>query len=119
MAAGVDTLQTLDDEDAIATMTTNGTVLRDGLAEIARHRGVGIRQTGPVRMPTLLFDDDPEQRLGFAFCDAALKRGVFFHPRHNMFLSAAHTRAHIDRALEAADGAIAETLLRRPASLVA
>ncbi len=119
MAAGVATLQALDDEDAIAKMTTHGTMLRDGLGEIARRRGVRIRQTGPVQMPTLLFDDDPDQKIGFSFCDAALRRGVFFHPRHNMFLCAAHTRAHIERALDVADAAMAETLAHRTRSLVA
>ena len=119
MAAGVATQRALDDCDAVATMSASGAMLRDGLAEIAARRGARIRQTGPVQMPTLLFDDDPDQRLGFAFCEAALRRGVYFHPRHNMFLSTAHTQAHIERALEAADGAMAEVLGSRPASLVA
>ncbi len=119
MAAGVATQRALEAENAISAMTESGTMLRDGLAEIAGRRGARIRQTGPVQMPTLLFDDDPEQALGFAFCDAALRRGVYFHPRHNMFLSSAHTPSHIERALEAADGAMAEVLAQRPASLVA
>jgi glutamate-1-semialdehyde 2,1-aminomutase len=38
-----------------------------------------------------------------AFCAAALSAGAYFHPRHNMFLSCAHTEADIDRALEAAE----------------
>jgi glutamate-1-semialdehyde 2,1-aminomutase len=37
----------------------------------------------------------------------ALQRGVYMHPWHNMFLSAAHTMADIDRILEATDGALA------------
>ena len=32
----------------------------------------------------------------------ALRHGAFFHPQHNMFLSAAHGPADIDAALEAA-----------------
>ena len=36
------------------------------------------------------------------FCLGALKAGAYFHPRHNMFICAAHTPALIDRGLEAA-----------------
>jgi glutamate-1-semialdehyde 2,1-aminomutase len=53
-------------------------------------------------MPLMLFDNDPEVRKGRAFCSAALRHGAFFHPQHNMFLSAAHGAADIDAALEAA-----------------
>jgi len=34
-----------------------------------------------------------------------LRRGVYLHPRHNMFLSTAHTEADIDFALEATKAA--------------
>ena len=54
-------------------------------------------------MPMVLFDDDPKTARGIAFCNAALKAGAYFHPRHNMFLSGAHTPALVDRALEAAE----------------
>ena len=37
----------------------------------------------------------------------ALRGGAWLHPQHNMFLSAAHTEADIDRALQATDGAMA------------
>jgi glutamate-1-semialdehyde 2,1-aminomutase len=50
----------------------------------------------------MLFDDDPDARKGRAFCAAALRHGAFFHPQHNMFLSAAHGPADIDEALAAA-----------------
>ena len=35
------------------------------------------------------------------------RRGAYFHPWHNWFLSAAHTDADIDRALDATDPAFA------------
>jgi glutamate-1-semialdehyde 2,1-aminomutase len=54
-------------------------------------------------MPTLLFEDDPEWKRGFAFCAEALRHGAYLHPKHNMFLSCAHTEADIDAVLEAAD----------------
>ena len=54
-------------------------------------------------MPMVLFEDDADNRKGFAFCSATVKRGVYFHPLHNMFLSAAHTTNDIERALDAAE----------------
>lgn len=103
MAAAVATLRELHRIDGPARMRVLGQRLRDGLAERARHRGVQIDQSGPVQMPTLLFADDPDWKRGFAFCAAALRHGAYLHPKHNMFLSCAHTEADIDHVLEAAD----------------
>jgi len=66
-------------------------------------------------MPTVLFDDDPDYRRGFAFTAEVLRRGVYLHPKHNMFLSLAHCEEDIDRALEATEGAF-RLLARRAAS---
>ncbi len=103
MAASLATLQELQRLDGPALMQRMGQRLRDGLAALATRHGVAIEQSGPPQMPLLLFADDPDYRRGFAFCSAALRAGAYFHPKHNMFLSCAHTEADIDRALEAAD----------------
>lgn len=103
MAAAVATLDALDNEDAIARTVALGTRLRTGLDAAARRHGIGLRQTGPVQMPLFLFDDDPDFRKGIAFCDAALDAGAFLHPRHNMFLCAAHTEADMDLVIAAAE----------------
>ncbi len=103
MAAAVATLSILRRDDAIAHMERMGTLLREGLASLSTTYDIPIRQTGPVQMPLMLFDDDADARKGFAFCSAAIKAGVYFHPLHNMFLSAAHTPEDIARALEAAE----------------
>jgi glutamate-1-semialdehyde 2,1-aminomutase len=103
MAAAVATLDVLKRDQAPARMEKTGTMLREGLDSLSRKHGVPIRQTGPVQMPLVLFDDDAENRKGRAFCSTALRAGAYFHPRHNMFLSAAHTEADIGRALEAAE----------------
>ncbi len=57
-------------------------------------------------MPLFLFDDDPDLRRGFCFSSEMLKRGVYVHPGHNMFLCAAMTPADIDQALNAADDSL-------------
>ena len=103
MAAAVATLTELRRIDGPAHMARMGQRLRDGLAERALHHGLRIDQSGPVQMPTVLFVDDPEWKRGFAFCAEALRHGAYLHPKHNMFLSCAHTEADVDAALEAAD----------------
>ena len=102
MAAALATLRVVQRDDVPARIERLGRMLRDGLAEGARRHGLGLRQTGPAQMPMVLFDDDPGARKGEVFCATALRHGVYFHPRHNMFLSAAHTEADIAAALEAA-----------------
>ncbi len=103
MAAAVATLTELRRIDGPEHMRAMGQRLRDGLAERARHHGVAIDQSGPVQMPTVLFDGDVDWKRGFAFCAEVLRHGAYMHPKHNMFLSCAHTAADIDRVLDAAD----------------
>lgn len=103
MAAGVATLAALRRGDAIPRMERLGQRLRDGLDTAAVRHGLRLRQTGPVQLPMVLFDDDPEFRRADAFCNAALENGAYFHPRHNMFLCAAHTDNDVETALNAAD----------------
>ncbi|MHC2625411.1 glutamate-1-semialdehyde 2,1-aminomutase [Bradyrhizobium huanghuaihaiense] len=103
MAAAVATLKVVRRDDVPARLARLGQLLREGLETRSRQFGLSIRQSGPVQMPTLLFDDDPDCRKGFAFCNAMLARGVYFHPKHNMFLCAAHSEADIAAALDAAE----------------
>lgn len=107
MAAALATLDLLEREDVIGHIVAMGTVLRQGLAEQAARHGLELSQSGPVQMPQVLFRDDPERELGNAWCLECLKRGVYFHPWHNMFLSAAHTEADIAQTLEATEAAFA------------
>lgn len=110
MAAAVATIRILRDSDALAHTEAMGNRLRGGLATISARHGFTLRQTGPVQMPMVLFDGDQDLRIGNAFCVAALRRGIYLHPKHNMFLCAAHTAEDIDRALDAADGAFADII---------
>ena len=102
MAAAVATLRELRRVDGPQRMRALGHRLREGLAERAIRYGQAIDQSGPVQMPTVLFADDPEHRRGIAFCAEALRHGAYLHPKHNMFLSCAHTEADIDAVLDAA-----------------
>jgi glutamate-1-semialdehyde 2,1-aminomutase len=102
MAAAIATLTTLRDDNLLPHMEAMGQKLRAGLDALAQKEGLVLRQTGPAQMPMVLFDNDPAFALGTAFCAAALEGGAYFHPKHNMFLCAAHTEALIEEALGAA-----------------
>ncbi len=109
MAASMATLTQLRDTDALARMAYAGQRLRDGLAAQSAAHGFATSQTGPVQMPLLRFlDDDAGSTMARAWTNEAVKRGVYLHPVHNWFLSAAHTPEDIDRALERTDDAFAE-----------
>ncbi|AOO79410.1 aminotransferase class III-fold pyridoxal phosphate-dependent enzyme [Bosea vaviloviae] len=107
MAAAVATLTVLRRDNIVARLEAMGTRLRDAIDASAARHGVALRQSGPVQMPLILFEDDADFAKGNLFCQTALARGVYFHPRHNMFLSAAHGEAEIDEAIAAADTALA------------
>jgi glutamate-1-semialdehyde 2,1-aminomutase len=107
MAAAIATLDELERIDGPRVMRDLGQRFRDGIARQATEAGVGVRQSGPPQMPTILFEDDTDFAIGERFSAEALKRGVYLHPRHNMFLSAAHTVDDIDFALEVTSEAFA------------
>ena len=113
MAAALATMDVMAKQDVVGHVARMGTVLREGLAEQAARHGFDLRQTGPAQMPQILFADDPDRELGNAWCLECLKRGVYFHPWHNMFLSVAHTEADIARTLEATENAFAALAARR------
>lgn len=105
MAAAVATIRKLRAVDAIAKLEKAGTALRSGLQKQAEEYGFAISQSGPVQMPLILFKNDPNFELGNRFVSEVLARGVYMHPWHNMFLSAAHTPHDIEQVLHATNGA--------------
>ena len=102
MAAARATLRIARETNVVGHIRAMGIRLREGLAALADEHGIVIRQSGPPQMPLMLFEADTDARKGRAFCSAALRHGAFFHPQHNMFLSAAHQPADIEEALQAA-----------------
>ncbi|MHB8531015.1 MAG: aminotransferase class III-fold pyridoxal phosphate-dependent enzyme [Caulobacteraceae bacterium] len=107
LAAALATLERVRETDYLEHIEGLGGRLRSGLAGLAERHDIALRQTGPVTMPLFLFDDDPDLRKGFCFSSEMLKRGIYVHPWHNMFLCAAMTAADIDQALTAADDSLA------------
>ncbi len=107
MAAAVATLDVLEREDGPARLHAAGTRFVEGLIGSAARHGYEVTLSGPPVMPLMQFAGDTEAKLGEAFCQQALARGVYLHNKHNMFLNLAHTDAVIDEALEAIDAAFA------------
>jgi glutamate-1-semialdehyde 2,1-aminomutase len=103
MAASLVTLELIRSTDYLERIEALGTRLRAGLAEASCAHGFGFRQSGPPQMPLFLFDDDKELKLGNAWSAQMVSRGVYVHPWHNMFLSAAMTEQDIDFAVDAAE----------------
>jgi glutamate-1-semialdehyde 2,1-aminomutase len=58
-------------------------------------------------MPLILFEDDPDYRIGYGWAAEMVQRGIYVHPWHNMFFCSAMTDADIDQALGVADQAFA------------
>lgn len=108
MAAAVATLKLIRETDYLEQMVSIGQRLRDGIAAQANAHGFGVRQTGPVQMPQILFEEDPDMRVGYFWTAAAVRRGVYLHPYHNMFITNALTEADIEKTLAATDSAFQE-----------
>lgn len=113
MAAGLATLQVVEEEDTVARMVKTGTLLRDGLRDQAASHGIEVRLSGPVQMPFLSFAADRDFTLADTFTNHAITNGVWLHPKHNWFVSGAMTEADVDRVLEVTDGGFAAVATRQ------
>jgi glutamate-1-semialdehyde 2,1-aminomutase len=114
MAAAIATLNQIENSDYLERTEKTGAMLRDGLAAQAASYGFGLRQTGPVQMPMILFEDDPDLRLGYCWVAEVLTRGVYIHPWHNNFICAALSGSDVKMTLTATDEAFAALKKRRP-----
>ncbi len=112
MAAAIATIQLLDAEDGVSSMFARGDQLVEGLAEQARSYGLDVRVTGPSTMPYLKFSNEDDHELTELWARACSSEGLWVHPRHNWFLSTAHTEADIEQALRASDVAFGEVARR-------
>lgn len=101
MVAALETLRIVRETDYLERMQHVGTLFRDGLQAQSAAAGMPLTLTGPVTMPILMFDEDPDFRLGYAFCREAMLRGIYLSPFHNMFMNAAMTPADIAEVLSA------------------
>jgi glutamate-1-semialdehyde 2,1-aminomutase len=105
MAASLVTMKLIAESDYLERTVALGQRLRAGLDEVSNRHGFGLRQTGPAQLPLIMIDDDATGAKGYFWNNALLKRGVYFHPWHNMFINTAMTEGDIDHTLQAADDA--------------
>ena len=105
MAAAMACLDVIERDDVPAQLARTGATLREGLEKLAAKHGLPIRYTGADAMPFLSFAQETNFFRSQTFCREVVKRGAFFHPHHNWFLSSAHTAIDIEETLAAADAA--------------
>ncbi len=99
MAAALTCLEIIRRDRIPDRINVLGQRLARGLEQAGSTAGFPVRSTGPASAPYLVFDDDPSFLKIQAFCQLALRQGLFFHPHHNWFLSAAHDEEVIDLTL--------------------
>ena len=111
MAASIATITTLQETDGVARIKRAGTMLREGLNLQAQSHGIAIKQAGPVQVPSVRFVGDDLAKMdiprAMMFTGEAAKRGVYLHPTHNWFLSAAHSDEDVEHTLAVTDIAFA------------
>lgn len=106
MAASLAALKELKATNAIEKMFKMGTMLMDGLKEIAGRYGLELLPSGPPTIPYIHFAGDDDLYLSQVFCAETTKRGSLFNPHHNWFISAAHEEKDINETLNHAEDAM-------------
>lgn len=113
MAAALAALREIRESDYLEVLIGAGEALRAGLTDLTMRHDLPLRQTGPVQMPQMIFEEDPDFRIGYAFAAECVTRGVYVHPYHNMFLSSAHSSGDVTQTLEVMDRALSAVSRRR------
>ncbi len=112
MAAAIATWREVREADAIVRMAAAGGRLQAGLTAQAHDHGLKVTISGPPQIPFMSFVGDIDRARADCWTSACVARGVYLHPFHNWFLSAAHTDKDIDQALEATNEAFADVARR-------
>ncbi len=106
MAAALACLDELEASAAIDHMAKIGAALQAGIERQATTHRQEVRYTGPPAIPFMTFTADRGSfERSRVFAAACASHGVYLHPHHNWFLSAALTAADVARVLEVTDEA--------------
>jgi len=103
MAAAIATLKAIKEEGLIQKIKLDGERFIKTLGQQAGSYGIKVNLTGHPSMPYLTFHDDPRLEKNRFFCGQAARRGVFLHPHHNWFISAALTEDDLKKTFEVTD----------------
>lgn len=99
LVAAMESLKEFERLKTVDKMMKTGKMLQDGLASCAKDEGLDVVISGAPTIPFMSFKGDKDLYYNQIFCSETTKRGVYLHPHHNWFLSAAHTEKDIDKAL--------------------
>jgi len=105
MAAAIATIKALKEEAGVQKMMEMGKLLCDGLIERGKAYGYEIIASGPYTIPFYRFGIEDDFYRQQVWCSEVTKRGSFFHPHHNWFISAAHDKKDIAMTLDHAEAA--------------
>ncbi len=107
MVAALANLKLMKETNAVAHMMDIGTRLGKGLSDLATSHGLRVKYSGPPTIPFLRFANEENFFRNQRFCTEVTRRGAFFHPSHNWFISAAHTDEDLEKTFKYADEAFA------------
>ncbi len=111
MAAALACLRELKRQDAPVRIQEIGARLLDGLVDIAGSHGHELKVTGMTSMPYLRILHEAGPAFHQAVCGECTRRGLFMTSHHNLFVSAAHTEADLQRAWDIFDEALKKVRL--------
>lgn len=104
MVAAITTIEILKRTDAIQRIWSLGRRLQKGLSELFEAFSIQAKVVGYPPVPFVVFTAEQSHnkfRDQELFFSETIRRGVFFHPNHHWFVSAAHTNDDIDATLKA------------------
>lgn len=107
-AAALATIGELQRTDAISHIWQIGSRLMEGLDALAQAHGVQAKTVSLPPTPYLKFtypDLDLREFAKEIFFSETVRRGIFFHPHHHWFVSAAHGEEELSQTLEASEHA--------------
>jgi glutamate-1-semialdehyde 2,1-aminomutase len=108
MAAALACLRELQAGNGIEWMHLIGEKLRDGMLSQARAAGFEVTYSGPPAIPYMTFKDDQGRHDRMkVFAGECSRNGIYLAPRHNWFISAAHTEEDVKRTLDVTEQAFA------------
>jgi glutamate-1-semialdehyde 2,1-aminomutase len=106
IAAALKTLEIAGRENLPKQLEINGEQLVSGMLALGESHGVPLQSSGPGAMPYVRVAEDTSFHKQQALCVAAVEQGLYLHPHHNWFLSAAHTTGIIEECLKRFEAAL-------------
>lgn len=113
-AAGIANINKLVKNDACAYFKKIALRLTDGLAKIAKDKGVNLSISGEPAMFYLMIKDDKSLLLHQEWIAECVKRGVFLTNHHNHFVNLSLTPELVDETLAVCDEAMGVMVKNHP-----